>query len=115
MKKFRWLAGLTIVVLILLGVIYRQALVLRVTGMRPFVDERFDGWVEAGTDEEELNAVLRRIHNPLGSDPGSWVYPSTDLEVQERRRDGTVMSNPEEQTRHRKPRSGVGARGERTA
>jgi esterase FrsA len=74
MKKIRWVAALIVIVLIVVGVIYRQALVLRITGMRPFVEDRFYGWVEAGADEEELNAAFRRIHDPIGSDPGSWVY-----------------------------------------
>jgi esterase FrsA len=54
--------------------VYRQQIVLRITGMRPFVAERFDGWVEAGADESELGAALQRIHDPVGSGPGSWVY-----------------------------------------
>lgn len=75
MKKYRWLlALLVVVVLVVLAVIYRQPLILRITGMRPFVEERFGGWVEAGINEEELDAVLRRIHDPLGSGPGSWVH-----------------------------------------
>ena len=74
MKKSRWVPILLVVVLIVLAVIYRQSLILRVTGMRPFVEERFGGWVAAGADEEELDAALRRVHDPRGSGPGSWVY-----------------------------------------
>ena len=74
MKKIRWLAALVVIVLIVLGIIYRQPLILRLTGMRPFVEDRFDGWVEAGADEDELNAAFRRVHDPTGSGPGSWVY-----------------------------------------
>jgi len=74
MKKLRWIPVFLVVVLVILAVVYRQSLVLRVTGMRPFVEERFNGWVEAGADEEELDAALGRIRDPLGSGPGSWVY-----------------------------------------
>ncbi|UCD58184.1 MAG: alpha/beta hydrolase, partial [Candidatus Hydrogenedentota bacterium] len=74
MKKYRWLLGLLAVLLVVVAVIYRRPLVLRITGMRPFVEDRFGGWVEAGANEEELDAALRRIHDPLGSGPGSWVY-----------------------------------------
>ena len=73
MKKYRWLVAL-LLILVILAVIYRRPLVLRITGMRPFVEERFDGWVAAGANEEELDAALRRIHDPLGTGPGSWVY-----------------------------------------
>lgn len=65
---------LVVVLLIVVLYIYRQPLILRVTGMRPFVEERFNGWVGAGADEKELDATLRRIHDPRGSGPGSWVY-----------------------------------------
>ncbi|RJP68688.1 MAG: alpha/beta hydrolase [Candidatus Abyssobacteria bacterium SURF_17] len=75
MKKYLWIvAVLVVAALVVLGIIYREPLVLRVTGMRPFVEERFGGWVEAGADEQELDAALRRVHDPLGSGPGSWVY-----------------------------------------
>ncbi len=74
MKKLRWLPVLIAVALIVLAVIYRQSLILRITGMRPFVEERFGGWVAAGANEEELDAALRRVHDPLGSGPGSWVF-----------------------------------------
>ena len=75
MTKARWTI-LGVVLVALLGVVffYRQALVLRVTSMRPFVEDRFDGWVRAGADEEELDAAFRRVYNPVGSGPGSWVY-----------------------------------------
>jgi pimeloyl-ACP methyl ester carboxylesterase len=73
MKKIGVVA-LAVVLLIVILFIYRQPLILRVTGMRPFVEERFGGWVDAGADEEELDATLKRIHDPLGSGPGSWVY-----------------------------------------
>lgn len=36
------------VLAVALPYIYRQPIVLRVTGMRPFVEERFGGWVEDG-------------------------------------------------------------------
>ena len=73
MKRYRWLL-VVVVVLVIVAVVYRRPLVLRITGMRPFVEERFDGWVAAGADEEELDAALRRIHDPLGTGKGSWVY-----------------------------------------
>jgi hypothetical protein len=73
MKKLGVVA-LAVVLLLVILFIYRQPLILRVTGIRPFVEERFGGWVAAGADEEELDATLKRIHDPLGSDPGSWVY-----------------------------------------
>lgn len=65
---------IVVVVLVAIGIIYREPLVLRITGIRPFVEDRFGGWVEAGADENELNTALRRIHNPRGSGPGSWVF-----------------------------------------
>jgi len=64
----------TLALLLVLMFVYRQSIVLRITGIRPFVEERFDGWVEDGADEAELDAALRRIHDPVGSGPGSWVY-----------------------------------------
>ena len=73
MKKIGVVA-LAVVLLFVILFIYRQPLILRVTGIRPFVEERFGGWVEAGANEEELDATLKRIHDPLGSGPGSWVY-----------------------------------------
>ena len=73
MKKIGVVA-LAVVLLFVILYIYRQPLILRVTGIRPFVEERFGGWVEAGADEEELDATLKRIHDPLGSGPDSWVY-----------------------------------------
>lgn len=74
MKRYRWLAALVIVVLIILAVIYRETLILRITSVRPFVEDRFDDWVKAGVDEDELDAAFRRVHNPTGSGPGSWAY-----------------------------------------
>lgn len=74
MKNIRWLALGGLVVLVVLGIVYREPLVLRITGMRPFVEDRFGGWVAAGADEKELDAALRKIHDPRGSGPGSWVY-----------------------------------------
>lgn len=74
MKKIVLAVALAVVLLIVVLFVYRQPLILRVTGMRPFVEERFGGWVAAGADEEELDAALGRIHDPLGSGPGSWVY-----------------------------------------
>jgi pimeloyl-ACP methyl ester carboxylesterase len=74
MKKLRWLILGAIAALIVIAIIYREPLILRVTGIRPFVEDRFGGWVEAGVDEAELDAALRRVHDPKGSGPGSWVY-----------------------------------------
>jgi pimeloyl-ACP methyl ester carboxylesterase len=48
--------------------------VLRITGVRPFVEDRFDDWVGAGIDEEELDAALRSVYDLQGSGPGSWAY-----------------------------------------
>ena len=56
----------TLALLLVLAFVYRQSIVLRITGIRPFVEERFDGWVEDGADEAELDAALRRIHDPVG-------------------------------------------------
>ncbi len=74
MKKYLWLIALIVVVLVVFAITYREPLILRITGMRPFVEERFGGWVDAGADEKELDAALKRIHDPRGSGPGSWVY-----------------------------------------
>jgi dienelactone hydrolase len=74
MKRYKWLILAVVVALAALAVVYRQPLVLRVTGIRPFVEERFNGWVRAGAEEAELDAVLKRIHDPRGDGPGSWVY-----------------------------------------
>jgi esterase FrsA len=79
MKRYRLFIGLLILFLIVIGYLYRQPLVLRITGMRPFVEDRFGGWVRAGADEEELDAVLRRIYDPRGSAQGSWVYELSKL------------------------------------
>ncbi|GAB4330690.1 MAG: esterase FrsA [Candidatus Abyssubacteria bacterium] len=74
MKKYRWVLAAVIAFLIVLAIAYREPLVLCITGVRPFVEERFDGWVSAGADEKELDAALGRIHDLHGSGPGSWVY-----------------------------------------
>jgi pimeloyl-ACP methyl ester carboxylesterase len=75
MTKARWIV-VTALLVVLIGVafFYRQSLVLRLTSMRPFVEDRFDGWVRAGADESELDAAFRRVYSPIGTGPGSWVY-----------------------------------------
>ena len=73
MKKLGGIVAVVVLLLLILF-IYRESLILRVTGIRPFVEERFNGWVESGADEEELDAALGRIYDPRGSGPGSWVY-----------------------------------------
>jgi pimeloyl-ACP methyl ester carboxylesterase len=42
--------------------------------MRPFVEDRFAGWVQSGANEKELETILGRIHDPRGTGPGSWVH-----------------------------------------
>jgi dienelactone hydrolase len=74
MKKYGWLLGVIIALLIVLAIVYREPLVLRITGVRPFVEDRFDGWVAAGISEKELGDALERIHDLRGSGPGSWVH-----------------------------------------
>jgi esterase FrsA len=74
MKNIRWAVLALVALAVAIGIIYREPLVLRITGIRPFVEDRFGGWVDAGANEQELDAVLRRIHDPRGSGPGSWVY-----------------------------------------
>ncbi len=74
MKKAKWTIICGVIILLVLGVIFRQRLVLQITGMRPFVEERFNGWVAGGADEAELDAALSRIYDPKGSGPGSWVF-----------------------------------------
>lgn len=74
MTKFRWVATLLIVCLVVLGFVYRHPLFLRITGMKPFVQDRFVGWVKMGADERELDAVLGRINRFNGEGRGSWVY-----------------------------------------
>jgi len=85
MKKYLLAAVASIVVLVGLAFFYRQTLILRIFSIRPFVEDRFGGWVEAGADEEKLDAALRRVHDPLGSGPGSWAYelslPAAEHEV----------------------------------
>jgi esterase FrsA len=73
MNRARWIVLLLVAVLAV-AYVYRQAIVLRLVGMRPFVEERFGGWVDAGATEAELDAALRRTYAPMGSGPGSWVY-----------------------------------------
>ena len=75
MTRARWtILGVVLVILLAVAVVYRQSLVLRIASMRPFVEDRFDGWVQAGANEAELDAAFRRVHDPIGSGPGSWVY-----------------------------------------
>lgn len=74
MKKFKWIIACVITVMLVLAFAYRQPLILRVTGMRPFVEDRFAGWVQCGADEKELETVLGNIHDPRGTGPGSWVH-----------------------------------------
>jgi dienelactone hydrolase len=75
MTRARWaILGVVLVVLLAVVAVYRQTLVLRIASMRPFVEDRFDGWVQAGADEAELDAAFRRVHDPMGTGPGSWVY-----------------------------------------
>lgn len=69
--KYRYVVLLFILILPAMGC---PSMILRATGMRPFVEPRFSGWVAMGTDETELDQVLRRIHDPQGDGPGSWVY-----------------------------------------
>jgi hypothetical protein len=73
MRKARWIT-LALVVLVVVAYVYRRPIALRLLGVRPFVEERFGGWVAAGATEAELDAALRRTHDPTGSGPGSWVY-----------------------------------------
>ncbi len=74
MKKLRGVLAVLVFLLVMFAIIYRQPIVLRFTGMRPFVADRFGGWVESGANEQELDAALKRIHDPVGSGPASWVY-----------------------------------------
>jgi hypothetical protein len=75
MTRTRWtILAVVLVALLAVAILYRQPLVLRITSMRPFVEDRFDGWVRAGADEVELDAAFRRVHDPIGTGPGSWVY-----------------------------------------
>ena len=75
MTRARWtIFAVVLVILLAVAVVYRQSLVLRIASMRPFVEDRFDGWVRAGADEAELDAAFRRVYSPVGSGPGSWVY-----------------------------------------
>ena len=72
-KRLLWV-GLPLMILLVVLYVYRQALVLRVTGMRPFVEDRFAGWVAMGADAGELDDALGRIYDPKGIGPGSWVH-----------------------------------------
>jgi len=79
MRNAKWFIVCGVIVLLVLGVIFRQGLILRITGMRPFVEERFNGWVASGADEAELDAALSRIYDPKGSGPGSWVFEMAEV------------------------------------
>ena len=74
MSKTKWIIVCVIVAVLVVAFVYRQPLVLRLTGMRPFVEDRFAGWVKCGADEKELDTILGKIHNPRGVGPGSWTY-----------------------------------------
>ncbi len=73
MRKSSWVLFL-LVFLVLISVLYREPIVLRLVGMRPFVEERFEGWVRAGAHRAELDEALGRVYDPTGSGRGSWVY-----------------------------------------
>lgn len=73
MKRAHWLTG--IAVLLVLAFVYRQQIVLRVVGIKPFFPERrVVGWVAKGADPEKLDQALRNIYDPDGEGPGSWVH-----------------------------------------
>lgn len=74
MKSKSRLILIAAVVIAAVVFVYRRPLILRVVGMRPFVDERFGGWVHAGATEAELDTALRAAYDPLGSAEGSWVF-----------------------------------------
>ena len=57
MKKTGLIIAALVVLLVALLIVFKEPLVLRITGIRPFVEERFGGWVEAGADEDELDAA----------------------------------------------------------
>jgi len=103
MTRARWtILGAVLVILLAVAVFYRQSLVLRIASMRPFVEDRFDGWVRAGADETELDAAFRRVHDPIGTGPGSWVYevslPAAEHEARARELEaaGDAMGATEE-------------------
>jgi len=74
------------VFLLIMAVIFRQPLILQITGMRPFVSERFEGWVAAGANEKELDTALSNIYDPKGSGPGSWVFELSNVAEQYEKR-----------------------------
>jgi esterase FrsA len=80
-KKARWIIGLAVVILIILGVVFREPLILRVASVRPFVNDRFHGWVNMGVPEDELDQTLRGVHDVKGDGPGSWVYELSQIAV----------------------------------
>jgi hypothetical protein len=51
MKNIRWAVLAFVALAVAIGIIYREPLVLRITSIRPFVEDRFGGWVEAGANE----------------------------------------------------------------
>ena len=65
MKKARWIIGLAVVMLIILGVIFREPLILRVASVRPFVNDRFQGWVNMGVPEDELDREVESLASKL--------------------------------------------------
>lgn len=74
MLKKGLIFGLTFVVLVMIGWVFYKPLILRIASVRPFVNDRFQGWVNMGVPRDELDRTLRRIHDLKGDGPGSWVY-----------------------------------------
>lgn len=79
MIKNRWILGVVVLVVIIAGVIFRKPLVLRIASVRPFVNDRFQGWVNMGLSQDELDRTLRRIHDPKGNGAGSWVFELSNV------------------------------------
>ncbi|MGD0856041.1 MAG: alpha/beta fold hydrolase [Dehalococcoidia bacterium] len=79
MNKRKWtivavIAGILLVVGGLAAV-FGQGVLLRITGVRPFVDDwRVVSWVNRGADSQEIDATLKKVYDMKGEGPGSWVY-----------------------------------------
>jgi len=84
MNKKKWIivGGIAGILLILgvLGAVFGQGLLLRITGVRPFVDDwRVVSWVNRGAESQEIDITLKRIYDMKGEGPGSWVYELSSL------------------------------------
>lgn len=79
MQKKRWIFSLILLGLVILGWFFHKPLILRIASVRPFVNDRFLGWVNMGVPQGELDGTLKRVHDLKGDGPGSWVYELSNV------------------------------------